>query len=118
MAKHLHTGRLGEQLGEVYFAGQGYVILEKNWRHSHWEVDIIAHKNKVLHFVEVKTRRTKKYGQPEEKVGAKKIQNLINAAEHYLYLHPEWKRIQFDILSITIINNEPVEYFLIEDVYL
>jgi len=118
MAKHLHTGRLGEQLGEAYFAEHGYVVLEKNWRHSHWEVDIIASKNNVLHFVEVKTRRTKKYGQPEEKVGTKKIQNLINAAEHYLYLHPEWKRIQFDILSITIIGNEPAEYFLIEDVYL
>jgi putative endonuclease len=51
-------------------------------------------------------------------VGKKKIQNLINAAEEYLYLNPQWKRIQFDILSILILKNEPVEYFLIEDVYL
>jgi putative endonuclease len=118
MAKHIQTGRLGEQLGGVFFVNKGYRVLEKNWRHSHWEVDIIAEKNNVLHFVEIKTRRTKKYGQPEEKVGTKKIKNLINAAEEYLYLHPEWKRIQFDILSITILKDEPCEYFLIEDVYL
>jgi putative endonuclease len=118
LANHIHTGKIGEQLAEAYFAEKGYVLLEKNWRHSHWEVDIIAERNNVLHFVEVKTRRTKKYGLPEEKVGAKKIQNLINAAEQYLYLHPEWKRIQFDVLSIIISNNKPAEYFLIEDVYL
>lgn len=118
MAKHIQTGKLGEQMGEVFFVEKGYRVLEKNWRHSHWEVDIIAEKNSVLHFVEIKTRRTKNYGLPEEKVGAKKIQNLINAAEQYLYLHPEWKRIQFDILSININKNGPADYFLIEDVYL
>jgi putative endonuclease len=118
MAKHIDTGKLGEQLGENYFAALGYVLLEKNWRHSRWEVDLIVVKNQTLHFVEVKTRRTKKFGLPEEKVGNKKIQHLINAAEQYLYLHPEWKRIQFDILSITISNDQPAEYFLIEDVYL
>lgn len=118
MAKHIHTGKAGEQLAEIYFAGHNYTILEKNWRHSHWEVDIIASKNNVLHFIEVKARRTKNYGLPEDKVSNKKIQNLINAAEEYLYLHPEWKRIQFDVLSIIIIKNNEPEYFLIEDVYL
>jgi putative endonuclease len=115
MARHISTGKIGEQLGESFFIAAGYTVLEKNWRHSRWEVDIIASKNKVLHFVEVKTRRTKNYGLPEEKVGDKKIQNLINAAEEYLYQHPEWKRIQFDILSI-ILNNDQPEYFLIEDI--
>jgi len=97
---------------------KGFEILQQNWRHSHWEVDIIAAKDGILHFIEVKTRKTKKFGHPEESVSKKKIQNLINAAEEYLYLHPQWQRIQFDILSISIIKNEPVEYFLIEDVYL
>lgn len=118
MAKHTDTGKIGEQLAEKYFSGLGYNILQKNWRYSHWEVDIIASKNNVLHFVEVKTRRTKNYGLPEDKVGKKKIQNLINAAEEYLYLHPKWKRIQFDILSIIINDEKEPEYFLIEDVSL
>ena len=118
MAKHNHTGNEGEELGAEHLLGKGYNILEKNWRHSHWEVDIIASKNNTLHFIEIKTRKSKKFGQPEDKVGKKKMENLINAAEQYLYLYPQWKRIQFDILSISMINNNPIEYFLIEDVYL
>ena len=118
MAKHLQTGRQGEQMGELFLVNNGYRLIEKNWRHSRWEVDIIVEKDNVLHFIEIKTRRTKNFGMPEEKVGAKKIKNLINAAEEYLYLHPGWKRIQFDILSITMFSKEPCEYFLIEDVYL
>jgi len=118
MAQHNLTGNTGEALAAAYLSGKGYAILHQNWRHSHWEVDIIAEKETILHFVEVKTRRTKKFGHPEESVGKKKIQNLINAAEEYLYQYPQWKRIRFDILSITILKDEPVEYFLIEDVYL
>ena len=118
MAQHNLTGNTGEALAVAYLSEKDYKILHKNWRHSHWEVDIIAEKETILHFVEVKTRRTKKFGHPEESVGKKKIQNLINAAEEYLYQYPQWKRIRFDILSITILKDEPVEYFLIEDVYL
>jgi putative endonuclease len=118
MARHNHTGLTGENLGATYLQGKGYQVLEKNWRHSRWEVDIIAAKADTLHFIEIKTRRTKKFGLPEEKVGKKKIQNLINAAEQYLYLQPHWKRIQFDILSILMLAGEPVRYFFIEDVYL
>ena len=114
----MHTGKKGEQLGNAYLLKEGYIILEINWRYSRWEVDIIATKNNILHFIEIKTRRSKKYGMPEEKVNTKKIQYLINAAEEYLYLNPQWKRIQFDILSINLGENETAEYFFIEDVYL
>ncbi len=118
MAQHNLTGNQGEALAAIYLTQNGYSILHQNWRHSRWEVDIIAEKEGILHFVEVKTRRTQKFGHPEENVDRKKIQNLINAAEEYLYQQPQWKRIQFDILAITILKDEPVEYFLIEDVYL
>ena len=117
MAKHIKTGQLGEQLGATYLIEKGYRILEVNWRHSRWEVDVIAAKENVLHFIEIKTRRNKHFGLPEERVGNKKIMNLINAAEEYLYQNPQWQRIQFDILAITIFNNKPPDYFLIEDVY-
>ena len=118
MAQHNITGSTGEALAATYLTENGYNILHRNWRHSRWEVDVIVEKGSILHFVEVKTRRTGKFGHPEENVDKKKIQNLINAAEEYLYQQPQWKRIQFDILSITILKDEPVQYFLIEDVYL
>ena len=118
MAEHNLTGNQGEALAATWLAQNGYRMLHQNWRHSRWEVDIIAEKDGILHFVEVKTRRTKKFGHPEENVDRKKIQNLINAAEEYLYQQPQWKRIQFNVLAITILKDEPVAYFLIEDVYL
>lgn len=117
MAKHNETGSFGELLANTFFIEKGYTVLHQNWRYARWEVDIIASKENVLHFIEVKTKTTKSFGNPEEKVGKKKIQNLVNAAEEYLHLHPQWKRIQFNILAITMLKNEPVEYFLIEDVF-
>jgi hypothetical protein len=48
----------------------------------------------------------------------KKIKNLINASDEYPFLNPQWKLIQFDVPSITILKNKPVEYFFIEDVYI
>ena len=117
MAIHNQTGIIGEKLAVEYFIKKDFTILHKNWRHSHWEVDIIASQNDVLHFIEVKTRRSKKFGFPEEDVTRKKIENLINASEEYLFLYPQWTKIQFDILSINMSTNLPTEYFFIEDVY-
>ena len=117
MSGHNELGEKGEALAVAWFQKKGFEILHRNWRHSHWEVDIIASNGKLLHFIEVKTRSNKQYGEPEESVGKKKIQNLMNAAEEYLYQNPDWKRIQFDILSIYLPKNGEPEYFLIEDVY-
>jgi len=64
MAQHSQTGGRGEQMAEAYFTTNAFTVQHQNWRHSHWEVDIIATKEKVLHFIEVKTRRTKKFGHP------------------------------------------------------
>ena len=118
MALHHQTGKTGEALAAVYLLEKGFRIIHQNWRHSHWEVDIIAQKDHTLHFKEVKTRRTKKFGFPEDNVDKKKITALINAAEEYVYQYPQWKRIQFNILSITLLKNEAPAYFFIEDVYL
>ena len=117
MAHHNHTGLLGEKMAAEYLLKKGFSILHQNWRHGHWEVDVIASNNDVLHFIEVKTRRTKKFGFPEEDVTKKKIENLINASEEFLFLNAGWKLLQFDILSINLTKNMPVEFFFIEDVY-
>jgi putative endonuclease len=118
MASHNDVGKKGEELAMDWLAGQGYEILHQNWRHSHYEVDIIARKEEVLHFIEVKARRSEKFGYPEDAVDNKKMQNLMNAAEEFLYQFPQWNRIQYDVLSISLKQNGLHEYFLIEDVYL
>lgn len=118
MAHHNLTGNLGEEMAVKYLLDKAYIILHRNWRHKNWETDIIAAKNSRLHFIEVKTRRSTTFGNPEEDVSRKKIKNLMGAAEEFLLLYPYWKQIQFDILSITIKKNTEPEFFLIEDVSL
>lgn len=111
------TGNKGEDLAENWLKENGYIVWHRNWRFRHWEVDVIASKGKKLHFVEVKTRTSYKFGNPEESIGRDKMTALKNAAEEYLYQHPDWKYIQFDVIAITLQGDKVLEIFLIEDVY-
>jgi putative endonuclease len=117
MTENKITGNKGEDLATIWLAEKGYTIIERNWRYRFWEVDIIASKGKLLHFFEVKTRTTQRFGHPEESIGNDKMKSLKRAAEEYLYQHSEWKYLQFDVLAITILHNQPPEYFLIEDIF-
>lgn len=118
MAHHNKLGEKGEQMAEAFLLKQGYRVLHRNWRHSHYEIDIIALKQNILHIVEVKIRSSKKYGLPEDAVTKKKFQNLLQAADEFLFLHPQYKHVQYDILAISVYKNTEPEFFLIEDVYL
>jgi putative endonuclease len=117
LATHNDTGKKGEALAVAWFEEKGFTILHTNWRHKNLEVDIIASKNNMLHFIEVKAVTTLKYGNPEDKVSPKKIKNLIDASAEFLYQQPQWQRIQFDVLSLTMLQGQDVVYYLIEDVY-
>lgn len=118
MANQQVLGAAGEDLAAVWLAERGYILLHRNWRSGHCEVDIIAHLGPVLHFIEVKTRRNKKFGEPEESVDNKKIRNLLKAGEEFQYQYPQWKRVQYDVLSISLFSGKEAEYFFIADVYL
>ncbi len=118
VAKHNRLGATGEALAVKWLQNRAFTILQQNWRHSYYEVDIIASKENVLHFIEVKTRRNKKFGEPEESVDQKKMLNLMNAGEEYQYQFPQWKRVQYDVLSVSIDSNNEATYFFIEDFYL
>lgn len=111
MARHNETGKKGEQWAAAWLKENGYIIIEENWRHSYYELDIIASRQSILHFIEVKTRSNMNFGYPEECVSKKKFSNLMNAAEEYLFHHPQWQRVQYDILSITLFKGQPVEFF-------
>lgn len=115
--QHIGTGKKGEELAVKFITEKGHTILETNWRHRHSEVDIITYKEKVLYFFEVKTRTGKLFGLPETSVGHKKMNKLKEAAQAYLYEHPEWILLQFNILSIILQKGKEAEFFLIEDVF-
>ena len=117
MTNHKLTGNKGEIIATNYLQEKGYTIIENNWRHKHLEVDIIASNNNRLHFVEVKTRTNTKFGLPEDSISQAKMNHLKKAAEEYLYQHPEWLKIQFDVIAITLKKDSVVEIFVIEDVF-
>lgn len=118
MSSHNKIGADGENLADEWLKQRGYEILHRNWRHSHYEIDIIALKNKKLHIVEVKSRNATPFGYPEDSVTKKKFKNLQRAADQFLFLNPGYNRIQYDILSITLHRNKEPEFFLLEDVFL
>ncbi len=118
MAAHNTTGKIGEDLAANWLILHDYQIIEQNWRFKNVEIDIIAIKHNMLHFIEVKTATSMKYGNPEEKVNEKKIKNMLFAADEYLHIYPQHKRIQFDVLAITMLPKTEIAYFLIEDIYM
>ena len=105
-------------MAEQYLLQHGYQVLHRNWRHSHYEIDIIAIKQQVLHFVEVKLRSSKTFGLPEQFVIKKKFKSLLRAADEFLFQNQQYRHVQYDILSINVSVNLAPEFFLIEDVYL
>ena len=111
------TGFLGENKAAEYLIQHGYTILNRNWRFKQLEIDIIASKEHCLHIIEVKTRWTTNFGFPEQRIDAQKMQFLKNGAALFQYQHPNWKRIQFDVIAIQLYTLEKWEIFFIEDVY-
>lgn len=117
MALHNEFGKDCEEKAIAWLVQNGFRILHRNWRFLHYEIDVIAKKDDMLHFIEVKARKKSKYGYPENSVGKKKFKDLQRAADGFLSIYPGYKWIQYDILSITF-DNGCEEYFFIKDVYL
>src|SRR5689334_22518258 len=105
MATHLELGKQGEELAVEYLVQRGFSILQRNWRYSYCEIDIIALKNGMPHFVEVKTRCSTRYGMPEESVSKEKIRLLLKAIKAFMARHEEYRDFHLDVLSIILPQN-------------
>lgn len=116
---NLATGLLGEQIAASYLEERGYTILEKRYRFEGAEVDLVAfepdgdNKKGEIVFVEVKTRRSRQYGHPEESVTLRKQQSITKAAAAYLYeTKMERAACRFDVIAIEMQNDKPdIEHF-------
>lgn len=94
-------GRMGENAGARYLKARGYTILERNWRCTAGEVDIVAKDDNYLVFVEVKTRRSHELGYPAEAVTPERKKRYENIAALYLQsIDRGFMPIRFDVLSI------------------
>ena len=94
-------GKYGEDLAVSYLTKKGYEIIERNFRFSRGEVDLIGiWRNELLVFFEVKYRKNDAYGEPEVFVSRNQEKRIIAAAEHYIEAINWHKDIRFDIVSI------------------
>ena len=102
MAEHNDTGMQGEALARRHLEEQGFAIMETNWRRGKYEVDIIAYREGLIVFAEVKTRNSTDYGNPEEFVDRKKQKAYIRLADAYVTKHRREEEVRFDIISVVM----------------
>lgn len=108
-------GERGEAIAADFLTGKGYSVIKRNYRYKRAEIDLIAQKNDILIFVEVKARSSQNFGFPEEAVNEKKADMVIMAANQFI-METEWdKEIRFDIIAITFLD--VVEIVHLEDAF-
>ena len=96
-------GRRGESLAAHHLKGLGYSILERNFRTSLGEIDLIAREGDLLIFVEVKTKKTGSFTPPELSVDRRKQKKLATLAQEYLAREGEKKwDARFDVVAVTL----------------
>ena len=102
-------GKQGEDHAVDYLQKKGYRILERNFRFEHGEIDIIAEDHDALVFVEVKARRSKLYGEPEDAITPRKRNQLKKTADGYLFENDiDDKECRFDVIAIDYNEKKPV----------
>ena len=117
MATHNDLGEKGEELAVEFLQKKGYKILDKNWRFKKAEVDIIAQNEDVLAIVEVKTRTSSYFGNPQDFINQKKVQLLVEAANEYVISKNLDVEVRFDIIAI-LKNQKVFNIEHLEDAFL
>lgn len=100
-------GADGEERAASWYAAAGYVVLDRNWRWRHGEIDLVVRRGSTIAFCEVKTRRTSSFGQPADAVTARKQARLRRAAAYWLCARgthlagPDVREVRFDVAAVT-----------------
>ena len=104
MTESYSLGLQGEEIAADYLRKQGYQIIEQRWKDHHMEIDIIAFDPSTAELVsiEVKTRSTDIWGNPENAVDPKKILRSVYATDFYIKLYNITYPERFDIFAIVI----------------
>lgn len=111
MSDTIETGVQGENLAAEYLARNGYEIVARNYRFRKAEIDIIARRENWLLFVEVKTRTSDHFGEPESFVTQAKANHIFHAAEQFIY-NIDWNgHVRFDVVSVKLGVTPEIRHF-------
>jgi len=102
----LSIGSRGEKAAKEYLRKAGFRILAQNWRSGRYELDLVACKGDMLHFVEVKSRKAGSLTTPEDALTREKFNALCIAAQAYLEANPWDGELQFDLAAVEITSSE------------
>lgn len=117
MAKHNSTGTYGETVAAAYLEDNGFVVLERNWHDGNrHEIDIVAVKDNEMHIVEVKTRSSAEWQEPQDAVDHRKRMHIVKAADAYLKARDVMRVVHFDILTVVGTDGD-CDITLIEDAF-
>jgi putative endonuclease len=106
-------GGLGEDMAVDFLEKRGYTILDRNYRCRSGEIDIIARKKKLICFIEVKTRRTRAFGAPQEAVTPRKQHTIGRVALDFLQRHRiENHPARFDVVAVDFSSGDGVIEFI------
>jgi len=116
MTDRKRVGEIGEEAALQYLLKKGMMLMERNWRHNHLEVDLIMLDEEGVHIVEVKTRQAPALLDPEVNVTGRKRQFLKNAASAFISGHGIDADTHFDVVSV-ILNPDGSEVEYIPDAF-
>jgi len=111
VSNKIETGNQGETLAARYLKEKGYEILARNYRHGKAEIDLIVQKDNWVLFVEVKTRKSSDYGQPEDFVMTQQAGRIFDAAEEWIFSTNWQGHIRFDVVSVKPGETPEIEHF-------
>ena len=102
MNKRYGMGKRGEDMAVAYFKRNRFRILERNFRIGRAEIDLIACKDELMVFAEVKTRSSLNFGFPETMISEGQIERIMHAAEVYLFRENWTGQVRFDLVAVVI----------------
>ena len=111
MSDKIKTGNKGENLAAEFLKLKGFEIVARNYRFNRGEIDLIIKRENWLIFVEVKTRASNAFGEPEEFVDDFKVRKIFEAAEQYIFTNDWQGHVRFDVVSVKMDLVPEIEHF-------
>jgi putative endonuclease len=107
----METGSKGENMAAEYLEKKGFEVIARNYRHKRAEIDLIVKRGNWILFVEVKTRTSFAYGEPEDFVDELKVRKIFEAAEAFIFSTNWQGHVRFDVVSVKLGAETEIMHF-------
>lgn len=100
-----------------WLTDKGYDLIKRNWQYCHGQVDIIASRFNQLHFIGITTKKYPENGLPCEGITRRRMLSFLQASQQYIKRNPQWKNAVIDILTVTMVQDEPKGCVMTKDIF-